>query len=163
MPREQAARKGLGQTFLREVRYVLRHKRSATFAAEPWLDGSTSGCFLWPGGSIWRCFFCQHVPSPRPVHPTRRISQKKVYFRGRLPFKRPISSHPTHLREAVHGALVSLGVHALHLRLNHVKRVVAQGAEASRGHAPKEVFQVGQRPGSVVAQDRLVLVEPHES
>lgn len=68
----------------------------------------------------------------------------------------------TYLSEAVDGVLVLRRVHPLHSRLDHIEGVVAQRAEAARGHAAEQVLEVRQRPRSVIADDPLVLVEPHE-
>lgn len=67
-----------------------------------------------------------------------------------------------YLSEAVGRALVLRRVDPLHSGLHDVKRVVTQRAEAAGGHAAEEVLEVGQRPRPVVADEPLVLVEPHE-
>lgn len=67
-----------------------------------------------------------------------------------------------YLSEAVGRVLVPSGIHPLHSGLHNVERVVAQRAEAAGGHAAEKVLEVRQRPGPVVADDSLVLVEPHE-
>lgn len=68
----------------------------------------------------------------------------------------------THLSEAVDRTAVFGSVNSLHLGFDNVERVITQCGEAAGGHTAQEVLDVGQVALSVLAQDRLVLVEPHE-